>query len=78
MGKGYAEGPAAEAAAEARDRQSPGRPRGPKALPRRAVYGCTKAKPQIHEMGWADDLDVDALFASGAAWGLHVRSVAAH
>jgi hypothetical protein len=39
---------------------------------RAAVYGSTEDEPERHFLGWADDLDVDALFASGAAWGLQV------
>ena len=72
MGKGYAEGPAAEErfadlergdaisiAAEEPDRQ--------------AVYGSTDADPEKHFIGWADEVDPDALFASGEAWGITVR-----
>jgi hypothetical protein len=73
MGKGYAEGPAAEAAEEERDRLARGdRPRR-RAL-RRAVFGSTPEQPEKHFLGWADEVDVDALFASGAAFGLHVAA----
>ncbi len=71
MGKGYAEGPAVEAAEEARERLAEGPP--PTAAPRRrAVLGCTPADPSPHVLGWEDEVDQDALFASGAAWGLRV------
>lgn len=71
MGKGYAEGPAAEEAEAARERgdhlgtthQAPAR---------RAVYGSTPDDPAQHFLGYADDVDPDALFASGAAWGIKV------
>jgi hypothetical protein len=71
VGKGYAEGPAAEerfAELERAERgpapdDEPGRP---------AVYGSTDDEPERHFLGWLDDLDPDALFASGSAWGLKV------
>jgi hypothetical protein len=71
MGKGYAEGPAVEAAEEARERLAEGAP--PAAPPkRRAVLGCTPDDPAPHVLGWADEVDQEALFAAGAAWGLRV------
>jgi hypothetical protein len=76
MGKGYAEGPAAEAAEEERDRLASGPP-APKPVLRAAVYGATADDPAQHFLGWADEVDPDALFASGAAWGLAVRLTAA-
>ena len=39
---------------------------------RRAVYGSTAAAPEKHFIGWADEVDADALFASGDAWGLSI------
>jgi hypothetical protein len=71
VGKGYAEGPAAEerfAELERAERgpapnDEPGRP---------AVYGSTDEEPERHFLGWLDDLDPDELFASGSAWGLKV------
>ena len=39
---------------------------------RGAVYGSTEEKPERHFIGWADEVDVDELFASGRAWGLQV------
>ncbi len=71
MGKGYAEGPAAEerfADLERAERgdieaEPPERP---------AVYGSTDAEPERHFLGWLDDVDPDELFATGRAWGLKV------
>jgi len=71
MGKGYAEGPAVEAAEEARERmlQGPAPVEVPK---RRAILGSTAARHEPHVLGWADEVDADALFASGDAWGIRV------
>lgn len=71
MGKGYAEGPAAEerfAELERAERQ------GTTVVTRErpAVYGSTAEQPDKHFIGWLDDVDPDALFASGEAWGLTV------
>ena len=71
MGKGYAEGPAVEAAEEARERMLEG-PAAAAPAKRRAVLGCTAADPNPHVLGWEDEVDADALFASGEAWGLRV------
>lgn len=70
MGKGYAEGPAAEERFEALERGE-GRD-ADKPRHRRAVYGATEANPEKHFLGWRDEVDPDALFASGKAWGLTV------
>jgi hypothetical protein len=71
MGKGYAEGPAAEEAERRLEELAAGPP--PVAAPdRAAVYGSTAAEPETHFLGWLDDVDPDALFASGDAWGLTV------
>ena len=71
MGKGYAEGPAAEEAE--RRREALERGEADEADDERAaVYGSTEADPERHFLGWADEVDPDALFASGAAWGLTV------
>ncbi len=71
MGKGYAEGPAVEAAEEARERMAEGP--AEKAPPKRkAVLGCTAAQPTPHVIGWEDEVDADALFAAGEAWGLRL------
>ena len=73
--RGYLEGPASEereAALERGDHLERERPRE-----RRAVYGSTADDPEQHFIGWADEVDADALFDSGRAWGLAVRVRAA-
>jgi len=70
VGKGYAEGSAVEerqAALERGDDLTAGFDPG-----RGAVYGSTEEEPERHFIGWADEVDVDELFASGGAWGLQV------
>jgi hypothetical protein len=71
MGKGYAEGPAAEERYDALER---GEPTGlePEALERKAVYGSTPDNEDKHFIGWVGDVDPDELFAAGKAWGLSV------
>jgi hypothetical protein len=71
MGKGYAEGPAAEERFAALERGDDD------ALParddeRRAVYGATADNPEKHFLGWLGEVDPDALFASGEAWGISI------
>ena len=74
MGKGYAEGPAAEERYEALERAERG---GPATVAERAaVFGATKDNPEKHFIGWLEDVDPDKLFASGKAWGLTVRRIA--
>jgi hypothetical protein len=71
VGKGYAEGPAAEerfADLERRERE----PAAAEAPERPAVYGSTEDDPERHFIGWLDEVDPDDLFASGRAWGLAV------
>ena len=71
MGKGYAEGPAAEERFAELERAE--RDDAPAAPPERpAVYGSTDDEPERHFLGWLDDVDPDELFASGRAWGLAV------
>ena len=68
MGKGYAEGSAVEerlAAMERGDDLDMQLDAG-----RIAVYGSTEADSEQHFLGWADEVDADALFASGEAWGI--------
>ncbi len=70
MGKGYAEGSAVEerlAALERGDDLDAALDSG-----RAAVFGSTDDEPDRHFIGWADEVDADALFASGTAWGLQV------
>lgn len=71
MGKGYAEGPAAEEA-ERRLEELAEAPRSIAPEERAAVYGSTEAEPERHFLGWLDDVDPDELFASGAAYGITV------
>ncbi|TMB86743.1 MAG: hypothetical protein E6J45_13435 [Chloroflexi bacterium] len=71
MGKGYAEGPAAEGAEAARERGDHlARPAA--AIMRRIVLGSTKDDPSQHVLGYADEIDADQLFASGKAWGIKI------
>ena len=71
MGKGYAEGSAVEERLAALER-------GGDDLDlqldsgRAAVYGSTEDEPEQHFIGWLGDVDPDALFATGEAWGLQV------
>ena len=70
MGKGYAEGSAVEerlAALERGDDLGRQLDSG-----RAAVYGSTEDDSETHFIGWLDDVDPDALFASGDAWGIQV------
>lgn len=71
MGKGYAEGPAAEEAERRREEIAAGEPT---AVPgeRSAVMGSTAERPERHFLGWADEVDPDELFTSGAAWGITI------
>jgi hypothetical protein len=77
MPRGYMEGPASEEA----ERRAEELERGvvheepPPAYP--AVYGCTADDPEPHFLGWLNEVDPDELFASGKAWGVTVRRVAA-
>jgi hypothetical protein len=71
MGKGYAEGPAAEERFAELERAERGA--APDDEPARpAVYGSTDDEPERHFLGWADEVDPDELFAAGKAWGLKV------
>ena len=72
MGKGYAEGPAAEEAERRLEELAAGAARAPRSTERAAVYGSTADEPERHFLGWLDDVDPDELFASGAAYGITV------
>jgi hypothetical protein len=75
MPRGYMEGPAAEEA----ERRAEELARGPQpaaAPERQAVFGSTEDDREPHFLGWADEVDADALFESGEAWGIAVRRVA--
>jgi hypothetical protein len=71
------EGPAAEEAERRLEELERGVKDEPAAALRPAVFGCTEDDPEPHFLGWLGDIDPDELFASGAAWGVTVRRVAA-
>ena len=71
MGKGYAEGPVAEERLAALERGD-GNADEPEEIIRRAVYGATADDPSKHFLGWVGEIDPDALFSSGEAWGLTI------
>jgi len=70
MARGYAEGPASEERFEALERGDS--LVGTRPPQRAALYGATPDDPEQHFIGWADELDPDALFDAGKAWGLKV------
>ncbi len=70
MGKGYAEGPAAEEAE--RRREELAEPVDETPAVRLAVLGCTEDEPERHLLGWVGEVDPDELFTSGAAWGIQI------
>ncbi|MBA2537790.1 MAG: hypothetical protein H0V20_10225 [Actinobacteria bacterium] len=71
MGKGYAEGPAAEERYEALERGDLLQDLEPRRA-RKAVYASTADDERKHFIGWLDDVDPDELFASGRAWGISI------
>ena len=71
MAKGYAEGPAAEEAERRREELAEGVSATRERM-RLAVEGSTADEPERHFLGWADEVDADELFASGAAWGIRL------
>jgi hypothetical protein len=75
MPRGYAEGPVAEEAERRLDELERGVEEAPEERP--AVYGSTAAEPEKHFLGWVGDVDPDALFESGEAWGITVVRTAA-
>lgn len=75
MGKGYAEGPAAEEAEAARERGDHLARTGT-VQTRRVVFGSTKDNPEQHVLGFADEIDADELFRTGKAWGIKVVNAA--
>jgi hypothetical protein len=76
VSKGYAEGPVLEErlADLERAKRDAGKPR---ARLRAAVFGATADEPEAHFLGWADEVDADDLFASGAAFGITFRKISA-
>jgi hypothetical protein len=77
MPRGYMEGPASEEAERRADEVASGRRDVAAATLYPAVYGSTVDDPEPHFIGWLADVDPDELFASGKAWGVTVRRVAA-
>jgi hypothetical protein len=75
VGKGYAEGPAADEAQARLDALEQGLGDVRRAELRSAVYGSTENEPERHFLGWADEVDADELFAAGQAWGITVVRV---
>jgi len=71
MGKGYAEGPAAEEAERRLEELAAGAPAEP-LQDRPAVYGSTDERPERHFLGWLGEVEPDELFASGSAYGITV------
>ena len=76
MGKGYAEGPAAEEAERRLEELAEG-PTKLASIERAAVYGSTTDDPERHFLGWLGDVDPDQLFESGEAYGITVVRQAA-
>jgi hypothetical protein len=72
MGKGYAEGPAADDRYEALERGEDVIALEPGEHDRQAVYGSTPDNAEKHFIGWLDDVDPDELFAAEKAWGISV------
>lgn len=77
MARGYMEGPAAEEAERRADERARGVKDEPRVELQAAVYGSTEDNPEPHFLGPLGEVDPDELFASGAAWGVTVRRVAA-
>ena len=77
MPRGYEEGPVAEEAQARLDAMERGEPLEGDIRPagRAAVFGSTATDPKPHFLGWADEVDADELFETGAAWGLSRRRV---
>jgi hypothetical protein len=75
VGKGYAEGPAAEEAQARMDALELGLDGAARKALRAGVFGSTEEDPERHFLGWADEVDADTLFSSGRAWGITVVRV---
>jgi hypothetical protein len=78
MARGYMEGPAAEEAERRAEELARGITDEPPAEFEAAVYGSTEDDAEPHFLGWLGEVDPDELFASGNAWGVTVRRVAAN
>jgi hypothetical protein len=77
MPRGYMEGPAAEEAERRAEEAALGKNEAPAPELQGAVFGSTQDDPEPHFLGWLGEVDPDELFATGAAWGVTVRRVAA-
>ena len=77
MPRGYMEGPASEEAERLAEEAARPDSRAAPDQVYAAVYGSTEDDPEPHFLGWLGDVDPDELFASGTAWGVTVRRVAA-
>jgi len=75
--RGYEEGPVADEAQARLDALERGESVDGRLRPadRAAVFGATEEDPQSHFLGWASEVDADALFESGRAWGISLRRV---
>ena len=78
MPRGYEEGPVAEEAQARKDALERGESLDAQGAPesRAAVWGSTADDPDPHFIAWADEVDADALFERGEAWGISIRRVA--
>ncbi len=76
MPRGYEEGPVAEEAERRLDELRRGVKQAVSVPERQAVFGSTEDEPEPHFIGWLGDVDPDALFKRGKAWGLTVRRIA--
>jgi hypothetical protein len=77
MPRGYMEGPAADEAERRAEEAARGTAEASAPEMQAAVFGCTTDDPEPHFLGWLGEVDPDELFATGAAWGVTVRRVAA-
>jgi hypothetical protein len=77
MPRGYMEGPASEEAERRAEELERGLVHEEAPATHAAVYGSTEDDPEPHFIGWLNEVDPDELFASGRAWGVTVRRVAA-
>jgi hypothetical protein len=71
------EGPASEEAERRADELARGARPAEAAPLYPAVFGSTVDDPKPHFLGWRSDVDPEELFASGKAWGVTVRRIAA-
>ena len=72
MPRGYAEGPVAEEAERRLEEMERGVVPEEAVEERLAVFGSTADDAEKHFLGWLGDIDPDALFESGEAWGITV------